>query len=203
MKLMQRGAEAVLSTGVHDGENVVIKDRIRKGYRLPELDRKIRKQRTKREEDLLNRARRAGVSTPRILDSDDSTIVLELINGRRIKDTLNKMKMSERKKVYRLMGEAMAKLHAGGIVHGDATTSNMILKGETLYLIDFGLGKVSRKAEDQAVDMYLLHEAIRSTHFEYLEEAWSGILNAYKQKYSNSNIVLKQLEKIEKRRRYK
>lgn len=203
MRVIQRGAEAVLRADTKNSQKVVIKDRIRKGYRLPVLDKKIRKQRTKREKALLNRARRYGVNTPIIIDSKENVIVLERIEGQQIKSTLNNMEKGKRELVYRLIGESLAKLHAGGIVHGDITTSNMILKEDKLYIIDFGLGKTSKKVEDQAADLYLLYEAIRSAHFQYLNEAWDSILNAYKQKYSNSNIVFKQLEKIRIRRRYK
>jgi TP53 regulating kinase-like protein len=104
--------------------------------------------------------------------------------------------------VYRLIGEAAARLHSAGIVHGDMTTSNMILRENELFVIDFGLSKPSGKVEDQAVDLYLLYEALRSTHFRWLEEAWKNILKAYKQKYSNAGAVLDRIERIKQRRRY-
>ncbi|VDN38723.1 unnamed protein product [Gongylonema pulchrum] len=42
------------------------------------------------------------------------------------------------------LGRIIAKLHAGGIMHGDLTTSNMLLRNgnpETIVLIDFGLAE--------------------------------------------------------------
>jgi Kae1-associated kinase Bud32 len=101
------------------------------------------------------------------------------------------------------MGESIARLHSAGIVHGDLTTSNMIFKDDRLYIIDFGLGKISSKVEDQAVDLYLLYEALKSTHLRLLDEAWGAVLNAYKQNYVKSKEVLSRIAKIEKRRRYK
>jgi len=78
----------------------------------------------------------------------------------------------------------------------------MILKDGRLYIIDFGLGKFSRKAEDQAADLYVLFEALKSTHFKNMESAWANVLKVYKQKYPNANEVLKRIEKISHRRRY-
>jgi Kae1-associated kinase Bud32 len=199
MKEIARGAEAVL---FRDNSRLV-KDRVKKGYRIPELDTRIRKLRTRGEERLLDRARRAGVNTPRVLDSGESSLVMEFIEGRRVKDALNGMPKGERVRVYRLIGEAVAGLHSAGIMHGDLTTSNMILRQEKLYIIDFGLGRMSERIEDQAVDLFLLFEALKSTHFEYLNEAWQYILKVYKQDYKRAGEALLRLGKIGKRRRYK
>jgi len=83
------------------------------------------------------------------------------------------------------------------------TTSNLILKGKRLFIIDFGLGKMTQRPEDFATDLFLLYEALKSTHFEYLNEAWQKILKAYCEKYSLSDAVLQRFRKIENRRRYK
>lgn len=199
MKEIARGAEAVLFRK----DDRLIKDRIKKGYRVPELDKRIRRLRTRGEERLLDRAQRAGVSTPRVLDSEESKLVMEFVKGERIKDYFNSYTKSKRELVCKLVGEAIAKLHSAGIVHGDLTTSNMILKDNNLFLIDFGLGRMSERIEDQAVDLFLLFEALKSTHFEYLNEAWQYILKVYRQNYNRAGEVLKRIERIEKRRRYK
>lgn len=202
MKEIARGAEAVLYLGERDGSRVLVKDRIRKGYRLDELDTRIRRLRTRHEDSLLDRARRAGVHVPCVMDSSEDKIVMEFIDGIRVKDAFNGMGDGERDDVCRLVGEALGRLHANGIVHGDFTTSNMMLMAGRLYVIDFGLGKVSGKVEDQAVDLYLLHEALKAAHFKYLNEAWQRILKSYRQQYSHAPDVLRRLEKIERRRRY-
>jgi Kae1-associated kinase Bud32 len=201
--VIQRGAEAVLYLEERDGQKVLVKDRLPKGYRVQQLDERIRRQRTRHEEGLLLKARRAGVSTPNILEAGKSRLVMEWISGSKLKDCLNSMDKARRMLVYRLMGESIGRLHAAGIIHGDLTTSNMIFKGDALYIIDFGLGKVSGKVEDQAVDLYLLYEALKSTHLKLMTEAWKNILKAYKQNYAKSNVVLARIAKIEKRRRYK
>ena len=66
--------------------------------------------------------------------------------------------------VMRWIGWSVGKLHESGVVHGDLTTSNLILRGEEVVLIDFGLGSVSSSEEDMAVDLYVLERAFASTH---------------------------------------
>jgi len=203
MKEIARGAEAVLYLGERDGSRVLVKDRIKKGYRLDELDTRIRRLRTRHEDSLLDRARRAGVQVPCVMDSSEDKIVMEFIDGISVKDAFNGMGDGERDDVCRLVGEALGRLHGNGIVHGDFTTSNMMLMAGRLYVIDFGLGKVSGRVEDQAVDLYLLYEALKAAHFKYLNEAWQRILKSYRQQYSHAPDVLRRLEKIERRRRYR
>jgi TP53 regulating kinase-like protein len=202
-KMIAQGAEAKLYRGSFQGQDALIKDRIRKSYRLPELDSKIRRLRTRREAGFIHRARRAGVSTPQIFSLEKDRIVMEYLEGERIKDVLNTSPKSKRELICRLIGEAAARLHSAGIMHGDLTTSNMILKKGRLFMIDFGLGKFSKRPEDYATDLFLLFEALKSTHFKYLNEAWQNILKAYCDNYSNSETVLQRFRKIGKRRRYK
>jgi TP53 regulating kinase-like protein len=203
MQIIQRGAEAILYLEEMDGRKVLVKDRLPKGYRIRQLDERLRTQRTRREESLLLKAKRAGVSAPGVLEVGESRIVMEWIQGSKIKDALNRMPKNKRVQIYRLIGESIGKLHSAGIVHGDLTTSNMIFKDDRLYIIDFGLGKISSKIEDQAVDLYLLYEALKSTHLKLLDEAWGAVLKAYKKNYAKSKEVLNRIAKIEKRRRYK
>src|SRR3989338_5435896 len=194
--LIAKGAEAAITR-----ENeTIIKERIKKGYRLPEIDDKLRKRRTALEARLLREARRAGVNTPQVLEEGKTTLVLEFIDGQKVKDILNKENFGE---IFEKIGASVAKLHSYDIIHGDLTTSNMILNEKGLWLIDFGLGFISKRAEDKAVDLYLLHEALESTHFDILEEAWSSILASYKKRYEDSGKVIKALLDVEKRGRYK
>ncbi|MBI4020588.1 MAG: Kae1-associated serine/threonine protein kinase [Candidatus Aenigmarchaeota archaeon] len=199
MKILKRGAEAVLY--LSDGK--LVKERLKKGYRIAQLDEKIRKERTQKEERLLDRARRSGVSVPAVIGRGKYDLGIEWIDGEMVKDTLDGMAREKRFSVYSMIGKEIAKLHSSGIIHGDITTSNMVLKGDKLYIIDFGLGKFSGKAEDQAIDLYVLYEALKAAHFRLLGEAWENVLNAYGQTYSGSAMVLRRLKEIEQRRRYK
>ncbi len=211
---LAKGAEAELT---REG-GAVVKERIKKGYRLPELDDKLRKRRTSAEARLLREARRAGVLTPQIIEEGKTTIKMEFIEGEKVKDAFNNKNCTE---ISKEIGRNIALLHGYDIIHGDLTTSNMIIsKGKTrvgvhqtkssvpdgsfsICFIDFGLGFISNRDEDKAVDLYLLHEVLESTHFEILEKAWHAILKSYKEHYQGSDKVIKALSNVEKRGRYK
>ncbi len=200
MKEIARGAEAA----IFEDNNAIVKDRIKKSYRATELDEKLRRERTRNEAKLLNDARRAGVDTPKVLQVDEKNnkIVMEKISGQRIKDFLNDAPSAEMKQIAELIGSALGKLHLAGIVHGDATTSNMILHNGRLYLIDFGLGYFSNRAEDFGTDLAVLQEAIRSTHFEHFKELWHNTISAYEKSFPAAKQSLKALQDIESRGRY-
>ncbi|MBS3051511.1 MAG: Kae1-associated serine/threonine protein kinase [Candidatus Aenigmarchaeota archaeon] len=195
MQLIAKGAEATITRD----NDTIIKERIKKDYRLPELDEKIRKRRTALEARLLREARRAGVLTPQVLGEEKNILMLEFIDGQKVKDILD----GNCRDIAEKIGESIAKLHNYGIIHGDLTTSNMIIKDGKIYFIDFGLGFISKRTEDKAVDLYLLHEVLESTHFGVMETAWNEILKSYKRHYQDGEKVIKALLSVEKRGRYK
>ena len=204
MKLIKQGAEAKLFLTKQENQDVIIKDRIKKKYRIEQIDKKIRKTRTSRESNLISETRRAGVPTPKILETnkEDHKIIMEYIDGKRVKELLNK---SDKKTIERIsleIGKLIGKIHSAGIIHGDLTTSNMIMRNEKIYFIDFGLGFFSRKIEDQGTDLKLLNEALKSTHFKILNLCWKEVLKGYKMEYNKAEQVLKKIEEIEKRARY-
>ncbi len=196
MKTIAKGAEAVLF--LNDGGNIV-KERIKKGYRLNEIDSKLRRQRTRGEAKLLREARRAGVATPQILEEQDYSIEMDFIDGEKVRDALDEKSMKE---LCSLMGEAIGKMHSFDIVHGDLTTSNMIFSKGKLFFIDFGLGFQSKRTEDKAVDLRLLRQAMESTHYKVAEKAWKILLKAYQNNFSDAGRVLAALKDVEKRGRY-
>ena len=103
----------------------LLKRRVVKGYRLKELDEKLRKLRTRSEARLLEKAAKL-ISVPRVVKVDDKTkeIDMEFISGLKLSDNLDAMK--NWKEVCLEIGENIAKLHDVDIIHGDLTTSNMI-----------------------------------------------------------------------------
>jgi Kae1-associated kinase Bud32 len=204
MKLIKQGAEAKLFLDKIDDQDVIIKDRIKKKYRIKQIDEKIRKSRTSLEYNLLTSAKRAGVPTPKIIEIDKKNhkIIMEYIDGERIKELLNESDRKTIEKICFEIGKLVGRLHKRGIIHGDLTTSNMILRGEYIYFIDFGLGFFSGKIEDQGTDLKLLLEALKSTHFKILGLCWNNIIKGYKEEYENSEQVLKKIEEIQKRARY-
>ena len=205
MQIIARGAEAILYVSQYDGQKVLVKERIPKNYRLKQIDEKIRKQRTRKEVRLLSEARKCGVMTPKVLSVDEAAgkIVMEFVDGERVKELLNdKKNFGNIKKICVMIGEAVGKLHAAGIVHGDLTTSNMLLREGEMYFIDFGLGNFSRRIEDYGEDINLLHKAIESTHFKILKACWQNIVKGYRAKYKDADKVLSKMQEIEKRARY-
>lgn len=195
-KIIAQGAEALL---IREG-NKLIKKRIRKNYRLKEIDERIRQFRTRREAKLLGKLD----FVPKVLKIDDKNcaIEMEFIDGKLVKDILDGLSKGEKKKICMEIGKKIAKLHDLDIIHGDLTTSNFIFKDEKVFFIDFGLGFVSKKVEDKAVDLHLLKQALESKHYRHFEECFKFVLEGYK-KVGNYNDVIKRLEKVESRGRYK
>jgi len=200
MRIIRRGAESI----IYLDDSQLVKERIKKSYRLKEIDEKLRKLRTRKEAKLLNEAKRVGVETPKIFSVDEKgfKIIMEFIDGKRLKEFLNETDDKNRKGVAEELGKAVGLLHKNGIVHGDLTTSNMILKDDKIFFIDFGLGDSSNRIEDLATDLSVLKEAFKSTHFKYLDVLWTSFIKGYKQTNDNFNKVLDTLNDIEKRGRY-
>jgi Kae1-associated kinase Bud32 len=205
MEIVARGAEAILKKDTLDNETVLIKERIKKGYRIEQVDRMLRTERTVHESRLLGEARRAGVNTPKILAVDEKgcKMTMEFIDGDRLKELFNSEENDERKAgLAESIGRSVGKLHSAGIVHGDLTTSNIILSNEKIFFIDFGLGFFSAKAEDHGTDIAVLKEAIKATHFKLLSLLWDRFIKGYKQTNPHAETVLKALNAIERRGRY-
>lgn len=199
-KILQQGAEAVIL--LDEKNNLIIKDRIKKSYRIKELDEKIRKQRTKAEKNLLEKASKI-INTPDPFPLKELNIIkMPFIDGKKLSESLDKFQLEKQKQICSQIGKSIAKLHEKDIIHGDLTTSNMILKNKNVYFIDFGLGFISHKFEDKAVDLHLLKQALEAKHFKNWEILFEEIIKEYK-KYKDSEKILEQLEKVEKRGRYK
>lgn len=197
LKVIAQGAEAIL---IQKG-NELIKRRIKKSYRLPELDEKLRKLRTRNESKLLEKATKI-IPTPKIkkVSENSKEIEMEFLEGKKLSENLDDLK--NWKEVCEQIGKNIAKLHDADIIHGDLTTSNMILVGEKVCFIDYGLGFANGKIEDKAVDLHLIKQALEAKHFLHWEKFWKVILDGYKIS-KNYKETLKRLEKVEKRGRYK
>lgn len=199
MRIIGKGAEAVL----YLTDNKLVKERIKKGYRIEALDIKIRKSCTRKEYKLLVKAS-ALINVPRVLEFCDKEmkITMEFIDGQLFRDILDEIHNKKRIELCGRLGQDIALLHDNNIIHGDLTTSNFILKDDKIYFIDFGLGFVSHKVEDKAVDLHLLRQALESKHYKHFEESFRAVLEGYK-KSRNYKDVIERLEKVEKRGRYK
>jgi len=184
---------------------VVQKRRLKKSYRIKEIDEKLISYRTKEEAKLIAEARQHGISVPIIYDVDlkNGIITMEYLKGKRIKDILNGMKESERKELCIKIGKSIARFHNNDIIHGDITTSNMILVGDKVHFIDFGLGEKNNEVESKGVDLHVLMEAIESTHSKY-SNCFDYVIEGYKKELKDSaKSVIKKIDEIVKRGRYR
>lgn len=213
MALIKKGAEAnlyledfskVLHTACKD--KVIVKHRISKRYRVSELDRRLRESRTALEAKLFADAKLAGVPAPIVYEVDriGMRIVMEFVEGRLVKLVLDGLRPKARRKLCELIGRQVARLHLAGIIHGDLTTSNMILtRGGKVYFVDFGLGEYNPSLEARGVDLHLLKRALQSIHFRITDEAYRAVLVGYRREFGRgAREVIKRVEEIEKRGRY-
>lgn len=194
----------------------------------------------------LHKCRKIGVDTPHVyfVDLEKSCIFLELVIGRTVKEWLswkincvntgssNKEDAnSEFDYLFSTIGKTIALLHNADIIHGDLTTSNMILRSTStppisiansaanplqnfqpsfeslsprssnFTMIDFGLSYTSIDPEDKAVDLYVLERAVKSTHPLVEEEFFDTILNSYEKHCNQGKIVIRRFEDVRLRGR--
>jgi TP53 regulating kinase-like protein len=213
MTLIKKGAEANLyledfsdvlyPTGPG---KVIIKHRVRKLYRVPQLDLQLRESRTTLEAKLFADAKAAGVPSPAVYEIDlmGMRLVMDFIDGKQVKLVLSSLRPAKMCKLCRLIGKQIARLHKAGIVHGDLTTSNMILTPQgKVFFVDFGLGEYNPSLEARGVDLHLLKRALQSTHFNIAEEAYCDVLRGYRREFGKgADEVIERVEEIEKRGRY-
>ncbi len=216
VELIKQGAEAKIyladfseffGADLLPGERVVVKHRIPKRYRIREIDEKLRKERTVREARVLHRAKKFGVNCPHVYEVDlrDMKIAMEFIDGQRLKELLEAIPPEERLGLCREIGRQVGKLHRAGIVHGDLTTSNMILRDGRVYMIDFGLAEFDSTLEARGVDLHLLKRAMESTHYTWFERGFEAVLEGYAEVRGEEarKEIEEKIGEIESRGRYR
>ena len=102
-------------------------------------------------------------------------------------------------------GSTVARLHQHHLIHGDITTSNLLLVGAgpaaSLAVIDFGLSCQEGVAEDKGVDLYVLERAFLSTH-PNTEQLFGEVVAAYTRDAGKGRgEVLRKFEEIRLRGR--
>ena len=205
--LLKKGAEASLYIVDWYGRKAIMKKRFAKKYRTQVLDNQIRKYRTIHEPKLIHEAKSAGVATPNIffVNLKKAIIIMEFINGKQVKEILNYISQTDRQQLCHRVGEIIGKLHRFGIIHGDLTTSNMIVSsnGEIVF-VDFGLSEKSKEAEARGVDLHLMKRTLQSTHFKISEECFHFVIEGYSRMLnpSDEKQVLDKIKEIERRGRY-
>ncbi|KAF7240892.1 EKC/KEOPS complex subunit TP53RK [Varanus komodoensis] len=212
LQLIQQGAEARVYRGQFLGRPTVMKLRFPKRYRHPVLEERLSRKRTAQEARSLLRCRRAGISAPVVyfVDYVSNCIYLEDVVG---STTARDYIISEQQSgnsannlilLAEKIGEILAQMHDEDLVHGDLTTSNMLLRPPAekleLVLIDFGLSFISALPEDKGVDLYVLEKAFLSTH-PNTEVLFEALLKKYSAASKKSVPVIKKLDEVRLRGR--
>lgn len=177
MKLLKKGAEADIYLTEHKGRRAILKVRRRKPYINSKLDERIRKTRTLREAQMISLIKEFGISAPLVLDLDMTryTILMQYIHGT-IVGTMRSLCLIN---ACRKIGRITASLHKNGVVHGDITTSNFIVSGKKIFVIDLGLASKTQRPEDHAVDLRLFKEVLNSVHATSATSAWRAFVSGY------------------------
>ncbi|XP_050235774.1 uncharacterized protein LOC126685844 [Mercurialis annua] len=209
LTLIKQGAEARIFESTFAGRKSIIKERFSKKYRHPLLDSKLTLKRLNAEARCMTKARRLGVTTPVLYAVDPllHTLTFEFIDGCAVKDILLEFGLhgivEERlDDIATQIGDAIGKLHDGGLIHGDLTTSNILIRNGTnqLVLIDFGLSFTSTLPEDKAVDLYVLERALLSMHSS-CGNVIDRILAAYRKSSKQWSSTMNKLAQVRQRGR--
>lgn len=187
--MVNEGAEAKIFLTKVFGEDVLVKHRFEKRYRIKEIDAELRQTRTKKEARIMQTLARAGVSSPRVLGVGKFSIYMSIVKGKLLRD------VRANAGFYAKVGEQLAIMHNNDIAHGDFTPANIIVSGKSAFVIDFGLAETTKSIEEKAIDLLLMKRSIDT-------KAFKSFLGAYAKVSTDSKIIIQRLASIEKRGRY-
>lgn len=209
--IIKQGAEAKLYSGTYNGQECLVKERFVKNYRLPELDQSLTKSRIKAEQKTTKRCEECSIKVPKIFNVNFSErkVYMEYfhkaITAKEFIFMLQKQSDTDGiNELCKRIGSIIGKFHANNIIHGDLTTSNILIdRKESDYdviFIDFGLSSYSASNEDKGVDLYVLERSLISTHSN-LPELFEKILVHYKESNVKSAETIKRFEEVRARGR--
>ena len=181
---LHRGAEADLSLAKIRPWEVVIKRRVKKEYRNSYLDKQIRHDRTVSEASIIHDAKTAGARVPSIvgIDVENNAIVMTRLDGVVARECLDEMGTNDARRLLRSIGEQIGLLHTAGIVHGDLTTSNVIVSPSGApFIVDFGMSRRSIEPEDRGVDLHLLQRSIAASDSKDSPSMMNAMIRGYEQ----------------------
>jgi len=167
-KTLHEGAEATVTAGSWLGKAAVLKMRRPRGYRHPDLDRSLTRQRLSVEARVLARLQSSEFPSPALFDLDleEGWMLLSRIDGRPLYDALNDTSVDDDSMVN--VGALIRRLHEMDISHGDMTTHNILADAAgSLSLIDFGLARISPELEHLGLDLQVLNECLTASHSEH------------------------------------
>jgi len=191
--LNKRGAEAVITISGANAE----KRRVSKRYRATDLDKRLIAERTRAEARMIAAARKAGVPTPVMSDITTDSIRMEYVEGTLLTQNLSRTTVHE-------AGRMVGKLHTAGIMHGDLTTSNLILRtgGGRCVLIDFGLSQVTPEIEQRGVDIHVFFQTLESTAPDRAAFLKTAFIAGYTETFKGAGDVIQREHEIGQRGRY-
>jgi len=178
-KTLHEGAEATVTAGSWLGKAAVLKMRRPRGYRHPDLDRRLTRQRLSVEARVLARLQSSEFPSPALFDLDleEGWMLLSRINGRPLYDALNDTSVDDASMAN--VGALIRRLHEMDISHGDMTTHNILADAAgSLSLIDFGLARISPELEHLGLDLQVLNECLTASHSEH-EGAVQSMVDGY------------------------
>ncbi|MBN2229878.1 MAG: Kae1-associated serine/threonine protein kinase [Candidatus Thorarchaeota archaeon] len=181
-EILALGAESILFKITRWNQTLALKWRQSKPYLLEEIDFQLRKSRTNRECKMLTVARALGVRTPAVysVDYTNHTILMDYIEGKQFKHLVEQISDRELVKLCHCFGQSIGLLHKGDVVHGDPTTSNLIIDNHfRLWLVDFGLSEMNATVEMKGVDLHLIHRALETTHWARQEIMLESTIDGY------------------------
>lgn len=204
--MIAKGAESDIYPSSWLNQKGILKKRNVKSYRISQIDNKIRKNRTKNEAKLLSHVKEGGIKTPILYDVNlnNNDIIMEAIDGIPFKELSD---LNNAKKLAGDIGKSIGKMHQIDIVHGDITSSNILInKNNNVIFIDFGLGKYSNLIEDKCVDLLVLKKSLRSIDYKIASSIFDNVIKGYIDSYDTNDLnkknILSKINEIENRGRY-
>ena len=196
-KKISEGAESYIYSGWFLGLDCVLKRRIEKRYRLKEIDDELRIRRTKTEARIMSLVSSIGVNSPKVLLVDRYDIYMSRIPGARLSNILQSSALKkDMGRIFSVLGEYAAILHAKDVVHGDLTPANaMVDKDLNVYLIDFGLSDFTNSIEQKALDILLMKRSVDDGLF-------GAFIQSYRKHSNSGEQVIRRMGEIERRGRY-
>ncbi len=213
---LHEGAEAIVTEGFWLGKPAIKKFRRVRKWRHPELDYRLTKSRLIAESRTLLKLQHFAFPCPSIyhLNLKKGIMYMEKIKGITLVQTLqSQIPKNDSDLIFTKLGKILRELHLCGITHGDLTTTNIIISGDEVILIDFGLSQSTFEVESFGLDFHVLYECLQATHPNY-PEAMQKIIESYlnfNQEFRNeseggiippSKDVISRFEQIKSRVRY-
>ncbi|KAI9792687.1 MAG: hypothetical protein M1816_001786 [Peltula sp. TS41687] len=248
-QLITQGAEALLyrTTYLLPTIPCALKYRPRKPYRHPTLDARLTRHRILAEARVLVKCRREGLIVPAVylVDWESGWLMMEWIEGSSVRDVLHYWlgtRMTAREdgdvkdglvELMSRIGRTVGKMHAAGVIHGDLTTSNFMLRPAS-SAGPGGLGDSELTTNDSTevhhatetlssgdvvlIDFGLANQSVqdedRAVDLYVLERAFGSthpkaeglfedVLKAYGGSFRGAKVVLRRLEDVRLRGRKK